>query len=176
MDRAGSQMLDGSDFLGRLDIIEERLERRATDPLPRGLTDPDEGSDERWEAGHVWGHMAEFVGYWQGQIESVLAEYDGEPVPFGRIKRDPGRIAAIEVGRREPVELLIERTHRSITELRRYLGTLGPAEWNAVGRHQTRGDMDIEAIVDHFIVSHLEEHLDQLDRLAGKGHSAASAG
>ena len=36
--------------------------------------------------------MAEFVGYWQSQLEKVIDQYDGTPVPFGRTKEDPGRI------------------------------------------------------------------------------------
>jgi len=157
--------MDEGDFAGRLDDIERRLAERASRPAPEGLTDPDAGSDERWEARQVWGHLAEFVGYWQEQIESVIAAYDGEPVPFGRTKQDPARIAAVEMGRQTPVAELVGRAQESLAEARRYLAGLGSAEWNAVGRHPTVGDMDVEAMVERFIVAHLEEHLDALDGL-----------
>jgi hypothetical protein len=161
-----SSMLDGMDFLGRLDAIEARVAEHARRETPSGLTEPDPGGDERWEANQVWAHMAEFVGYWGEQIQGVVADYDGEPVAFGRVKTDPGRIAAIEVGRHEPIHALVERVRESLAETRRFLAQLTTPEWSAVGRHPVRGDMDVEAMVGQFIVSHLEEHLDQLDGLA----------
>ena len=164
-EQMGSPMIDGGDFQGRLDEIDRRLAERASQPAPPGLTEPDADSGERWEAVEVWGHMAEFVAYWQEQIESVIAAYDGEPVPFGRTKQDPARLAAVEMGRSAPVAELMGRTQESLGGARRYLRGLGLAEWNAVGRHPTIGDMDVEAMVERFIVAHLEEHLDQLDGL-----------
>ena len=159
-------MIDGTDFLGRLDSIERRVAEHARRETPSALTKPDPDGDERWEANQVWAHMGEFVGYWREQIEGVIAEFDGDPVPFGRVKTDPGRIAAIEIGRQEPLAELVGRVHESIREVRQFLGRLTAPEWSAVGRHVTRGDMDVEAMVGQFIVSHLEEHLDQLDALA----------
>jgi hypothetical protein len=158
-------MLDGSDVMDRLDEAETRLREHARAEAPTGLSEPDEGGDERWEAGQVWAHIAEFVPYWHEQVESVIAAYDGTPVPFGRTKTDPARIAAIELGRHEQITDQMTRTHDSIAELKRYLGGLIPAEWNAVGLHPTRGEMDVEAIVERFVVIHLEEHAEQLDNL-----------
>jgi hypothetical protein len=167
MDESGvSPMLDGSDFAGRLDEIEARLERWSAMPAPRGLTEADADSGERWEARHVWAHMAEVVGYWHEQFDAVIAEYAGQPVPFGRTKRDPGRLAAIDVGSREPVGELVRRARDSLASFRRRMAGYTSAEWNAVGQHETLGPMDVEAMVERFIVSHLEEHLDQLDGLA----------
>lgn len=164
----GSDMLDGLDFEGRLDAVEERLERRAANPLPSGLTRPDEDTGERWEAAQVWGHMAEFVGYWHEQFDAVIGRYAGEPVPFGRTKRDPGRLAAIEVGRREPIVALVARARESLAAYRRRLAEMTAPEWNAVGDHETLGPMDMESMVERFVVGHLEEHLDQLDGLIGE--------
>ncbi|HVM31421.1 MAG TPA: hypothetical protein VM305_11705 [Candidatus Limnocylindrales bacterium] len=157
---------DGIDFDGRLDDIERRIATLESDALPAGLTDPDPGSAERWEAAQVWAHMAEFIGYWHQQLGSVIGEFAGDPVPFGRIKTDPGRIAAIDLGRQEPVQDLIRRTRDALAGFRRDMGAFGTAEWNAIGVHETRGEMDVEGIVERFIVAHLEEHLDQLEALA----------
>jgi len=154
-----------SNLLARLDAIEERLDRHARGPVRGGLTEPDPGGTERWEAGQVWAHMAEFVDYWHGQLKKVIGEYAGDPVPFGRTKSDAGRIAAIEMGRHAPIPVMRARVHDSIEQLKRYLGALNPAEWNAVGRHPTLGEMDVERIVEHFVISHLEEHADQLNGL-----------
>jgi hypothetical protein len=154
-----------NDFDSRLEALEQQLAAHAEAGLAPGLTEPDPDTDERWEAAQVWAHMAEFVGYWHGQIEGVVAAYGGEPVPFGRTKSDEGRIAAIEAGRREPLGVLEIRATDSLHSLRDYLAGLSPTDLRAVGRHQTLGEMDVEAIVRRFIVGHLEEHLAQLDSL-----------
>lgn len=158
--------MDATDFVARLDAVEQRLADLAAAETPSGLTEPDPGGTERWEAGQVWAHMAEFVGYWQGEIESVVTGYKGDPVPFGRTKEDPGRLSGIEMGKREAVRQLKERVDASINDLERYLATLTPAEWSAVGHHGVRGDMNVEQMVGRFVVGHLEEHADQLEGLA----------
>ena len=160
-----SSMLDGTDFVARLDALERRLDEHAAGEIPSGLTEPDPGGTDRWQAGQVWAHMAEFVPYWHREVEAVIAAYDGDAVPFGRTKEDPGRLAGIEMGRHEQVRELRGRVHDAIEELKRYLSALTTAEWNAVGRHPTRGEMDVESIVGTFIVDHLEEHAEQLDML-----------
>jgi hypothetical protein len=166
-DSISSDMLDGNDIHAQLQALGRRLAAYAAREAPLGLTEPDPDGDERWEAAQVWAHMAEFVGYWHEQIEGVVGAFDGEPVPFGRTKTDPDRIAAIEVGRREPVEELARRAQDAIAALDRRIAAFGNAEWNAIGRHETRGEMDVEAIVDRFVVTHLDEHLAQLEGLAG---------
>jgi hypothetical protein len=162
-----------SGFVARLEASARRLEGLAQHEQPRGLTEPDPGSDERWQALQVWAHMAEFVDYWRAEAESVMAAYDGDAVPFGRTKDDPQRIAAIEVGQREPLLGLAQRTTAAIGEVREWLARLGNAEWNAVGRHPTKGEMDLEAIVEEFIVGHLEEHVAQLDKLVADDEGGA---
>ncbi len=161
-----SSTLDGTDFVARLDAVEKRLAGISAAETPSGLTEPDPGGTERWEAGQVWAHMTEFIGYWQREIESVVAGYDGTPVPFGRTKEDPGRLSGIELGRLEAIRQLEQRVHASVEDLKRYLAALTSSEWRAVGRHGVRGDMDVEQICGRFVVGHLEEHADQLEGLA----------
>jgi DinB superfamily len=165
-DQSATSRLDRTNFATRLDDVEKRLDARVAAAAPTGLTEPDPGGTERWEAGQVWSHMAEFVPYWKGQVESIIGAFDGAPVPFGRLKDDPGRLSGIEMGRHEAIGQMGAQVHDSIEELKAYLGGLTSAEWNAVGLHAVRGEMDVESIVGRFVVSHLEEHADQLDLLA----------
>ena len=151
----------------RLGRVERRLADHAARPLPATLTDPDPGAEERWEAGQVWAHLAEFPGYWLEQVRAVLtAAHDGTAEPaFGRTKTDAGRLAAIERERRtDPAELL-RRVSAQLAEVSTALGALPAADWEARGTHPTRGAMPVSEIVDRFIVEHLEEHADQLDGL-----------
>jgi threonine dehydratase len=152
----------------RLRKVERRLVEHAGRPLPSGLTDPEPGATEQWEAGQVWAHLAEFPGYWLGQVRLVLAAIaDGadEPIPFGRTKTDPGRVAAIEQERRTDPHELLRRAAAELAEVSAMLGALPAKTWQARGMHPVRGEMRLSEIVERFVVSHLEEHADQLDGL-----------
>jgi len=165
--------MDGgsAELLARLDAVEARLDRLVARPTP-GLTDPDEGTGERWEAGQVWAHIAEFVPYWLGELERVVAGAKGagsaDPVRYGRTKTDPERIAAIERDRREDPKALLRRSTEAITELRTVMRRLPAAGWEAVGLHPTRGEQRVDQILEDSVVGHLEEHADQLEGLAGQ--------
>jgi hypothetical protein len=155
-------------FLERLDAVERRLAAHAERDPPPGLTDPDEPSGERWEAGQVWAHVAEFVPYWTSQLGSLLARYRDEPLPFGRIKTDPERIAAIERDRATAVPELMERTRRAIADLRAWLPTIEDRDWLARGVIPNGRTLGTAEIVDDLLVGHLEEHADQLDGLSAR--------
>ncbi|HLE58158.1 MAG TPA: DinB family protein [Candidatus Limnocylindria bacterium] len=157
------------ELLARIDAAERRLAAQAANP-PAGLTDADPASGERWDAGQAWAHLAEFVPYWLRQIEVVLAGQaagtDGGAAPFGRTRADPGRIGAIETGRREPPADQMARLAASLGVVRRRAAAFSAADWEAIGQHPTLGEMSVARIADRFIVSHLEEHAEQLERLA----------
>lgn len=159
-------------LLTRLTRAERRLVEHASMPVPAGLTEPDPGAEERWEAGQVWAHLAEFPAYWLAQARAVIDARSDEPVPFGRIKTDPDRIAAIERDRHTDPHALLARVRSSLEEVSDAARGWDAAAWRARGAHQTRGPMSVERIIEEFIVSHLEEHADQLDLLAGEATPA----
>jgi hypothetical protein len=148
-----------------LESLRARLAEIAARESPAGLTEPDPDGTERWEAAQVWAHVAEFVGYWHDQLATVVREYDGTPVPFGRVKTDPGRIDAIEAGRHRPIAELAREADAAIASLESYLATLGDAAWAARGLHQTRGELDLHASLKRFVIDHLDEHAAQLEGL-----------
>jgi hypothetical protein len=156
------------EFLNRLRAVESRLVAHAAAGPPAGLTEPVPGEEERWEAGQVWAHMAEFPAYWLNQIRSLLqrrAEGEKEPIPFGRTRGDPDRIAAIERDRDADPRAILSRVQSDVHEVVDELERLPADAWEVTGLHPTRGPMALPAIVEHFLVAHLEEHADQLDLL-----------
>lgn len=154
-------------LIARLADAERRLAEHASAPLPAGLTDPDPATDERWEAGQVWAHLAEFPAYWLAQARRVVALPTNEPVPFGRVKTDPARIESIEADRHTDPAALLAQVTASLAELTDAARSFTPEEWRRRGQHPTLGVMTVERIIEHFIAEHLEEHADQLDGLAG---------
>lgn len=159
---------EAEEFLDRLDEVEERLGEHAEGGAANAdrRTAPDAGSGETWEWGQVWAHLGEFIPYWVEQARHVAAEYRGEPVPFGRVKSNPERIAAIERDRATAVPALWQRLQSQIEELRTFLQQLSDDDWAARGAHQTLGVMAMPTIVDEFLVGHLEQHVEQLDGLS----------
>jgi len=158
-------------LLERLASAERRLADHAADDdrgLPPGLTDPDPGAIERWEAGQVWAHVAEFPGYWLEQIRQLVAHATEEaPHPFGRTRTDPGRLAAIERERHTDPPALLARVRGSLAEVTDTVRSLPGEVWSVRGTHPVRGEMTVHDIVERFIVGHLEEHAAQLDGLRG---------
>jgi threonine dehydratase len=154
--------------LSRLAAAQRRLAEHAARPLPSGLTDPDPGARARWEAGQVWAHLAEFPGYWHDQIRGILAaQRDGGkgPIRFGRMKTDASRTDPIERERRTAPAELLARVNSEIADLSATVTALPDDAWRASGLHPTLNEMGLQAILDRFVVSHLEEHADQLDEL-----------
>jgi len=152
-------------LLARLADAERRLTEHAAAPLPEGLSDPDPGAEERWEAGQIWAHLAEFPAYWLGQAQRVIAQPTHAPVPFGRVKTDVGRVEAIERDRHTDPAALLERVRASLAEVSDAVRSWDDETWQLRGAHPVRGEMPIERIIETFIVDHLEEHADQLDSL-----------
>ncbi len=151
--------------LARMNAVERRLAEHAARPLPSGLSEPDPGEEERWEAGQVWAHLAEFPAYWHEQVRKVAAGGSSEPLAFGRTKADPGRLAGIERERRTDPGELLRRVTAQIGDLSATLAGLPDEAWGARGVHSVRGEMTLRDIVERFLLGHLEEHADQLDGL-----------
>lgn len=153
-------------FLLRVQYVAVRLEEHANSAPVAGLTEPDEPSKEQWEWGQVWAHLAEFIPYWTAQSRLVLAGDGTTPVSFGRVKTDEGRVAAIERDRAVSTAELWSRMRSQLADLWNFLDDLSPEDWARRGVHPTLGEMDVEGLVERFIVAHLEEHAAQLDGLA----------
>jgi len=153
-------------LLARMADAERRLVEHASAPVPSGLTDPDADGDERWEAGQVWAHVAEFPGYWLDQVIWVIELSAHQPVTFGRTKTDAARIEAIERDRHESSDELLARARDALARATHTARALSPAAWQLRGKHPTRGEMTVHQMIERFIVEHLEEHADQLDLLA----------
>lgn len=160
-----------TDFLERLATVEKRLADHAAAGGAPGLTEPDEKTGEQWEAGQVWAHLAEFLPFWIAQARNVLMAWTGpDPIPFGRVKSDPERVAAIERDRAGAIGELHGRLADGIAMTRDFITSVPDTGWNRVlGVHSTLGEMTLTKIVDEFMVGHLEEHADQLDGLMRRG-------
>lgn len=159
--------------LTELDRAVDRLEQHAnrygtespTD-VTANLTAPDKPSGERWDAGQVWAHIAEFGSYWLPQLELILDLANEQPVPFGRVKTNEYRIAEIERNRACDVPHHMSTIRNDIARYRDRLSAMTTTEWGRTGVHSTLGVMDMWTFLDHFVTGHYHEHADQLDGIA----------
>jgi hypothetical protein len=155
-------------LIARLQAAGARLAAHAAADRP-GLTSPDDATGERWEAGQVFAHLAEFPAFWTGQVRALLAARvagEPEPIPFGRTKSDPGRVAAIERRRREDPLALLRDVVAGVAAATALCRSLTVDDWRTCGLHPTVGAVTVADIVGRFLVAHLEEHAAQLDELA----------
>lgn len=154
-------------WLRRLGAVERRLRWHGVNDAPAGLTAPDSSSGEQWDAGQVWAHLTEFCQYWVAQARIVLAASAEDTPEFGRTKADPVRVATVAerrgLGPRQALPAVLEGT----AEVRGLLLEIDADGWERRGLHPTLGEMSIDAILEEFLVGHLEQHLDQLDSLSG---------
>jgi len=152
---------------------EQERQRRLTDVMWRirhfagaasasARTPADPQTGERWDRGQVLAHVAEMLPYWLEQAKLVAASGNG--IPFGRVKSDLERVAAIERDRNENPEALLSRMDLEIDEVRAWILCLDESNWAQTGTHQTRGEMSVARIIDEFVLDHLEEHAEQLEQ------------
>ena len=161
----GANAVAAADWLDRLDAAIDRFGAHLDVEHP-GRTEPVPGEDETWDHRQVWAHVAEFGDYWLAELTALLDIPGGEPVPFGRTRRDAGRIAAIEAGRHTVPAEHFATIERSADRLAALLAGMTDEDWDRCGRHETLGVMDLDAQLRHFHVGHYEEHADQLDLTA----------
>lgn len=151
-------------WLDRLESAMARLRAHLDREHPR-RTAPVPGEDETWDVGQVWAHVAEFGHYWLGQLTAVLDAASPDPVPFGRTRRDHGRIEAIERGRHDVPADQLAIAAGSAARLTELLAAMTNEDWARTGAHETLGVMDLDDQLRHFHVGHYEEHADQLDSI-----------
>lgn len=152
-------------MIARLDAVLTRLAAHAAAPVPTSLTDPDPATGERWTAGQVWGHIAEFVPLWLAQARRILEAPPGEPAEIGRRTDDPGRLSGVARGMQIAVPILFDETRGAVGEARRFIAGLTPADLARETHHPQYGVMSLAAFLERYIVAHLEEHAVQLDGL-----------
>jgi hypothetical protein len=159
-------------LLDRLDAAKARLAAVSNVPYPPGETDPDAGAEETWGAAQVWAHVAEFVGYWPAQAQALADATAGEVPAVGRLKTDASRTAPIERDRNLPQAQLWARISAGIDAARQTFTAMTPRQLARTGTHPVFGTIDCVFVFRQFVVQHLEEHADQLDKLAGRARAA----
>jgi hypothetical protein len=125
------------------------------------LTSADQETGERWTGEQVLAHIDELLVYWSDEARRVRQGPDGA-VEFGRGKKDPGRLRAVELGRSRDVDSLLAGLSQNLSATGAWLGELAEEDLAVAGVHFRRGRMTVGEIVETYVVAHVEEHVEQL--------------
>jgi hypothetical protein len=146
----------------RFAAIQPAVEAAAPWPLSANFGTEPEAS---WGPPETLAHVAEMLPFWVGEIERVI-DGPAEPVPFGRVATDQIRLLVLERDRSLPPRELFARIAEGSARAARRFAQLTREEAARRGLHPRLGEMTVEAIAERFLVSHLEEHAEQLDSVA----------
>jgi DinB family protein len=148
--------------------LRPRIEAGAPWPLAELYGPEPEAS---WGPNELLAHVEEYLPYWLGEIERVLAGDPAAPVPFGRVAEDQVRIGVIGRDRTVPLRELFARIESDAPRVAARLRELSDGEANRVGLHPRRGELAVRDMLEPFLVGHSEGHVTQLREIleaAGK--------
>jgi hypothetical protein len=146
------------------DALRAPVSDRAPWPLAGQFGTEPEAS---WGPREVLAHTAEMLPYWLGEYERIVeaGRSARDPLPFGRISTDTLRLGVLERDRTLPLRELFERIDTGIERWERRLRAAAAGEGSTVGLHPRLGEMTADQVRDRFVVTHLEEHIEQLDEI-----------
>ncbi len=133
-------------------------------PLPIDALYRSPGADD-WTVTQVLAHTAEYLRYWAAQAVEVAAHGEADR-PFGRTHVDPDRIAAVTRHASDSRDVAVSRVRAALVEATAALRAIPAERWTRTGRHERRGVMTVEQLVDQFLLAHADEHLAQAEILA----------
>ena len=113
-----------------------------------------------WPVMSTLAHVVELMPYWSRQALDVARRTQAGQ-PFGRTHDDPDRIGAIEQHGNDSLDRALQRIQSAKAEAVQLLHLIPADGWSKTARHATRGEMTVQEIVDRFLLSHVDEHLEQ---------------
>jgi hypothetical protein len=123
---------------------------------------------EEWSAMQTLGHMTEMIPYWLNHCHVLIAA-TGEPPRFGRTAGSPERLAGVAQGETVEPDALLGRLGEEVRAAAGTIRKLSAVERGKRGLSGERGEMTVAEVIEAFIVSHAEEHLEQVRAATGLG-------
>jgi hypothetical protein len=117
-------------------------------------------SSAEWPVMSILAHVVEMLPYWATQCRRIVRQ---PGISFGRDLDDPGRLEAIAAHAQDPVEVVRTSLRTAVDEALATLRAIPESERQAMGQHVRRGPMSAARVIDELMVSHVEEHVAQVD-------------
>lgn len=130
------------------------------------------GPEASWGPREVLAHLAEMLPFWLGEFERIAEarhSVGDDPEPFGRTAGDAMRLGILERDRTLPLREPFDRIEVGIARWLARIPSVTAEEGIARGLHPRDGDVPATWIRDRFVISHLEEHIAQLEEILASG-------
>ena len=116
-------------------------------------------SEGEWSIMESLAHIVEFLPYWAGEVEKLVAHPDQN---FGRTAQHEGRLAALREHGRDTLAQARAALPGSYARLDEVLSRLQDNDLELTGQHVKFGERTLEWFIGEFITEHFQNHLAQL--------------
>jgi uncharacterized damage-inducible protein DinB len=118
-------------------------------------------AENEWTIMQNLAHTAEFMPYWAGEIEKLVAEPGRN---FGRTAQDERRLRGISEHEKDNLSKTKAALLVSYTRLDEVLESLKDSDLAMTGKHPKYGDKSLDWFIEEFVTGHLSGHVEQIKR------------
>ncbi|WP_408011769.1 DinB family protein [Pseudalkalibacillus sp. A8] len=120
-------------------------------------------SDEEWSIKEVLCHVEEVNRYWLQELERIVRNPE---MKWGRGLNDPERLNAVSTAGHRDRKKVIDEINEFKTVIHERLLNLDDRELMIEAEHRNPkfGIRKLSFLLDHFMVEHLEKHIEQVNR------------
>src|SRR5713101_2236972 len=119
-------------------------------------------AENEWTIMQNLAHIVEFMPYWAGEIEKLVAEPGRN---FGRTQQDEGRLRGISEHEKDSLKMIKAALPGSYARLDEMLGSLKDSDLDLVGKHIRYGEKPLDWFIEDLVTDHLSEHEEQIKRV-----------
>jgi hypothetical protein len=118
-------------------------------------------AENEWTIMQNLGHIVEFMPYWAGEIEKLVAEPGRN---FGRTPEDAGRLRGISEHEMDSLNRIKVALPVSYARLDEVLGRLSDSDLELTGKHVRYGEKPLDLLIEDVVTNHLSGHVEQIKR------------
>jgi hypothetical protein len=118
-------------------------------------------AENEWTIMQNLAHIVEFIPYWAGEIEKLVAEPGRN---FGRTAQDEGRLRGISEHAKDSLASIKAALPVSYARLDEVLGNLKDNDLELTGKHVRYGEKPLGWFVEDVVTDHLSGHVEQIKR------------
>jgi hypothetical protein len=116
-------------------------------------------AENEWTIMQNLAHTVEFMTYWAGEIEKLVAEPGRN---FGRTAQDEGRLRGISEHEKDNLSSIKAALPVSYARLNEVLGSLKDSDLALTGKHPKYGEKSLDWFIEEFVTGHLSGHVEQI--------------
>jgi hypothetical protein len=118
-------------------------------------------AENEWTIMQNLAHIVEFMPYWAGEIEKLVAEPGRN---FGRTAQDGGRLRGISEHAKDSLASIKAALPVSYARLDEVLGNLKDSDLELTGKHVRYGEKPLGWFIEDLVTDHLSGHEEQIKR------------